>query len=65
LPALQDRFNQLWAQEGETNEPADVAPGDAVTFGQRLQRQRVSLLGILSVLLAPAPLKPLSSRANS
>src|SRR6516164_2541052 len=40
LPALQDRFDQLRAQEGETNKPADVAPGDAVTLGQRLQRQR-------------------------
>src|SRR6516162_707412 len=38
LPALQDRFDQLRAQEGETNKPADVAPGDAVTLGQRLQR---------------------------
>src|SRR5437016_1724151 len=31
LPAWQDRFDQLRAQEGETNEPADVAPGDVVT----------------------------------
>jgi hypothetical protein len=29
LPALQDRFDQLRAQEGVTNEPSDVAPGDA------------------------------------
>ena len=40
LPALQDRVDQLRAQEGETNKPADVAPGDAVTLGQRLQRRR-------------------------
>jgi hypothetical protein len=29
LPALQDRFDQLRAQEGVTNEPSDAAPGDA------------------------------------
>src|SRR5215831_13025962 len=38
LPALQDRFDQLRAQEGKTNEAADVAPGDTITLGQRLQR---------------------------
>src|SRR5205823_13075509 len=38
LPALQDRLDQLWAQEGETNETANVAPGDAVTLGQHLER---------------------------
>ena len=38
LPALQDRLDQLRAQEGEANQPADVAPGDAVTLGQLLQR---------------------------
>ena len=42
LPALQDRFEQLRAQEGETNKPADVAPGDAVTLGQGLQRRRAA-----------------------
>src|SRR5262252_10858111 len=26
LPALQDRVDQLWAQKGEANKPADVAP---------------------------------------
>ena len=42
LPALQDRFDQLRAQKGETNQPPDVAPGEAVTLGQRLQRQRAA-----------------------
>jgi hypothetical protein len=31
LPALQDRLDQLRAQEGETNETANVAAGDTVT----------------------------------
>ena len=38
LPALQDRFDQLRAQEGEANETANVAPGDAVALGQLLER---------------------------
>src|SRR5947209_5771753 len=38
LPALQDRLDQLRAQEGETNEAANVAPGNAVTLGQFLKR---------------------------
>src|SRR5277367_2074147 len=38
LPALQDRLNQLRAQEGEANKTANVAPGDAVTLGQLLKR---------------------------
>src|SRR5436190_19613608 len=38
LPALQDRLDQLRAQEGETNETANVAPGNAVTLGQLLER---------------------------
>src|ERR1700757_93356 len=38
LPALQDRLDQLRAQEGEANETANVAPGDAVTLGQLLER---------------------------
>src|SRR3954471_10054691 len=38
LPTLQDRFGQLRAQEGEANEPANVAPADAVTLGQLLER---------------------------
>src|SRR5690242_13414779 len=36
--ALQDRLDQLRAQEGETNESANVAPGNAVTPGQLLKR---------------------------
>jgi hypothetical protein len=40
LPALQDRLDQIRAQKGKTNKPTDVAPGDAVTLGQRLQRPR-------------------------
>src|SRR5580698_7059070 len=38
LPALQDRLDQLRAQEGEANETTNVAPGDAVTLGQLLER---------------------------
>src|ERR1700730_16298982 len=38
LPALQDRLDQLRAQEGEGNETANVAPGNAVTLGQHLER---------------------------
>ena len=38
LPALQDCLDQLRAQEGETNESANVAPGNAVTLGQLLKR---------------------------
>src|SRR3954465_10923377 len=38
LPTLQDRFDQLRAQEGEANEAANVAPGNAVTLGQLLER---------------------------
>src|SRR5437870_13408555 len=41
LPALQDRFDQLRAQEGEANETANVAPGYAVTLGQFLERSGV------------------------
>src|ERR1700716_3295156 len=38
LPALQDRLDQLRAQESEANETANVAPGNAVTLGQLLKR---------------------------
>src|ERR1700752_1759092 len=38
LPALQDRLDQLRAQEGEANETANVAPGNAVTLGQLVER---------------------------
>src|SRR5438874_3940658 len=38
LPALQDRLDQLRAQEGETNEAAYVAPGNAIALGQPLER---------------------------
>ena len=38
LPALQARLDQLRAQEGEANQPPDIAPADAVTLGQFLQR---------------------------
>ena len=38
LPALQNRLDQLGAQEGEANETANVAPGYAVTLGQFLER---------------------------
>src|SRR5436190_1765173 len=38
LPALQDRLDQLRAQEGEVNKTANVAPGNALTLGQLLER---------------------------
>src|SRR5580704_9027968 len=38
LAALQDRLDQLRAQEGEPNETANVAPGNPVTLGQLLKR---------------------------
>src|SRR5947207_15642134 len=38
LLALQDRLDQLRAQEGETNETANVAPGDAISLCQLLER---------------------------
>src|SRR5271168_1458764 len=38
LPALQDRLDQPRAQEGEANETANIAPGNAVTLGQLLER---------------------------
>src|SRR6202521_1920956 len=38
LPALQDRLDQLRAQERQANETANVAPGNAVTLGQALER---------------------------
>src|SRR3984893_13016782 len=37
LPALQDCLDQLRAQEGETNESANVTPRNAVAFGQFLE----------------------------
>jgi len=37
LPALQDRLDELRAQEREANQAANVAPGDAVTLGQLLE----------------------------
>src|SRR5580692_1477313 len=38
LPALQDRLDQLRAQEGEANKTANVAPGNAFPFGQLVER---------------------------
>src|ERR1700692_4712406 len=38
LPALQDRLDQLRAQEGEAYETANVAPANALTLGQLLKR---------------------------
>ena len=36
LPAVQDRLDQLRAQEGEPNETANVAPRNTVTLRQLL-----------------------------
>src|SRR6202011_5514831 len=38
LPGLEDRLDQLRAQEGEANEAANVAPANAVTLGQLVKR---------------------------
>src|SRR4051794_17035447 len=38
LPALQNRLYYFRAQEGEANETANVAPGNAVALGQFLER---------------------------
>src|SRR6202040_3965186 len=38
VPALQDRLDQLRAQEGETNETANMAPGKTGTLGQQSDR---------------------------
>jgi hypothetical protein len=38
LPPLQDRFDQLRAQEGKVNQAPDVAAGDAIAIGQLLER---------------------------
>src|ERR1700746_3950381 len=51
LPALQDRLDQLRAQEGEVNETANVAPGNAVTLGQLLERSGAAA----DALLKPRP----------
>src|SRR5712671_987637 len=37
LPTLQDRLDQLRAQEGEANQTPDIAPGYAITLGQLLE----------------------------
>src|SRR6516165_1463749 len=42
LPALQDRLDELWAQEGQTNKTPYIAAADAVAFGQLLQRSRAA-----------------------
>jgi len=34
LPALEDRFDERRAQEGEVDEASDVAPADAVALSQ-------------------------------
>src|SRR5438477_10810411 len=54
LPALQDRLGQLRAQEGETDESANVAPGDAVTLGQLLKRSGAAGGELLKPRRAPA-----------
>src|SRR5438105_3219403 len=38
VAALQDRLDQLRAQESEVDQAPDVAPGDAFPSGQLLQR---------------------------
>ena len=38
LAALQDRLDELRAQEGEADQTANVAPGNPLTLGQHLER---------------------------
>src|SRR6202030_1656448 len=38
LPSLQDRLDQLRAQEGEANETTIVAPANSVMLGQLMER---------------------------
>ena len=38
LPTLQDRLDQLRAQEGEANQTPNVTPSDALALGQLLER---------------------------
>ena len=40
--ALQDRLDQLRAQEGQADKTPDVAPADAVALRQVLQRPRAA-----------------------
>ena len=47
LPPLQDRLDQLRAQEGEANQTPDVAPGDAIALGQLLERSNAARGGKL------------------
>ena len=37
VPALQDRVDEMRAQEGEVDQAPDVAPRDAVALGQLLE----------------------------
>src|SRR6201989_2014561 len=64
LPALQDRLDQLRAQEGEANETANVAPGNAVTLGQHLERSGTAG-GELLKARAPPRHRPDPSRGAS
>src|SRR5437762_538195 len=58
LPALQDRLDQLRAQEGEANETANVAPGNPVTPGQLLERSGATNRELLK------PRSPLRNRLD-
>src|SRR6202047_1241661 len=53
LPALQDRLDQLRAQEGEANETANVAPRNAVTLGQFLERSGATHRDLLKPCAPP------------
>src|SRR4029078_11386554 len=53
LPALQDHLDQLRAQEGEANETANVAPGNAVTLGQLLERSGAAADELLKPRASP------------
>ena len=64
LPPLQDRLDQLRAQEGEANQTPDVAPGDVVTLGQFLERSGTTG-GELLKPRAPAGDRPDQRRITS
>ena len=42
LPAVQDRLDQLGAEEGEVDKPPDIATSDTIALGQFAERSGAS-----------------------
>src|SRR5947199_10652189 len=61
LPTLQDRLDQLRAQEGEANETANITPGNAIALGQRLEGSDAASRELLKPR-APARNRPYQRR---